>query len=170
MLLSIDPGLGGTGWAIWRGQVELKLHMAGVITASKRSENFVIRADDIATQLHQMTQRHGGNHLTEYKAICEFPDFQDSGVRSMGWRSGDLQKLTYLVGVLAATLYCDEFIPVKPHRWKGQLPKRVVEARLLKKIGAARCAVLGIKTHACDTVGIGQWWIDDGRKYSAEDF
>jgi len=92
--------------------------------------------------------------------VCEFPQYQESAGRSMGWRTGDLQRLTFLTGVFAARLHPAEFYPVVPSQWKGQLPKSIVEDRIRTRLGAAVCRRLKIRTHAWDAVGIGLWALD----------
>jgi hypothetical protein len=93
--------------------------------------------------------------------ICEFPEYQATAARAMGWQTGDLQRLTFLTGVFAGLLNPAIFIPVTPSRWKGQLPKSVVEQRVTKRLGRDIIRQLGIHTHAFDAAGIGLWAIDE---------
>lgn len=91
-------------------------------------------------------------------AVIEFPEFQAGAARQMGWKTGSLQRLTFLVGVMAGYLPEDwRIILVSPSGWKGQLPKDVVERRMTRHYGAAVCAALNVKTHAWDALGIGEW-------------
>jgi len=74
----------------------------------------------------------------------------------MGWQTGDLQKLTFLVGVLAGYFQSAvSFTPVTPNEWKGQLPKSVVIRRLQKRFGPG--ATQDWEKDGWDAVGIGLW-------------
>lgn len=168
MLLAIDPGLTGTGWAYWREDQEHTgdaPYAVGVVTVPSkiRGDDFVARARNIANQLYDIADRlYNLDDDKVDRVICEFPNYQDSGARSMGWRSGDLQRLTFLTGVLCQRFDDCSFIAVEPFRWKGQLPKHVVESRIRKRFGNRTCRELDIRTHAWDAVGIGLWYRDGG--------
>lgn len=76
----------------------------------------------------------------------------------MGWKTGSLQKLVFLVGVIAGYLPEDwRIILVTPSGWKGQLPKDVVIRRMTARYGTAVVKTLNVKTHAWDALGIGEW-------------
>jgi hypothetical protein len=169
VILAIDPGLSGTGWAYWREDQEHQgdaPYAVGVITVPNklRSDDFVIRAKYVAQQLFSITGKlYDIDESPTDIVVCEFPNYQDSGARSMGWRSGDLQRLTFLTGVIAQRFDDCEFVPVEPYKWKGQLPKHVVEDRIRKRLGGKTCRTLGVKSHAWDAIGIGLWYRDGGR-------
>jgi len=152
-VLAIDPGINGTGYALWEKQPKgktLRPVPSEVGVLRKRFDSYVTTANWIADQL----EGYGTANLI---VTCEFPEFQTSASRSMGWMRGDLQKLTYLVGVLGRTFRGGSFEPVPVSQWKGQLPKDVVTRRIVQELGTADCERLGIKTHAWDAVGIGLW-------------
>jgi len=150
-LLAIDPGLSGTGWAVWYANTDHP-SAVGVIPAS-RYDDLSIRCGTICSALP---------HHSSFDSIivCEFPEFQEGAQRSMGWRKGDLQKLTFLVGYIAGRNAACRFVPVKPSAWKGQLPKTVVADRITDRLGQAWVEESGVKTHAWDAVGIGLWFKD----------
>jgi hypothetical protein len=78
----------------------------------------------------------------------------------MGFKTGDLVKLAHLVGLfqgVTRSFSATEFYPVEVNRWKGQLPKRVVEQRIRRTLGAETCRRAGIETHAWDATGIALW-------------
>jgi hypothetical protein len=153
-LLTIDPGLRGTGFVVWtRAGTPVR---AGVLTPPRTYE-FQARALWLAFEVQRIVAPTKRDLV-----ICEFPEYQASAARAMGWQTGDLQKLTFLTGVFAGILYPGVFIPVTPSKWKGQLPKSVVEARVTKRLGRDTIRRLGIHTHAFDAAGIGLWAIDEG--------
>lgn len=89
----------------------------------------------------------------EIDFVSEFPAWH--GIQ-LGWAAGDLQKLVFLVGVLAG-YFCEahSFTPVTPKDWKGQLPKEVVKRRLVKRYGPG--ATREWEKDVWDAVGIGLW-------------
>jgi hypothetical protein len=168
MILAVDPGLTGTGWAYWRKDQEHERdapYAVGVITVPSkiREDEFPIRSRHIANQLYDLADKlYDIGDTGSDIVVCEFPNYQDSGARSMGWRSGDLQRLTFLTGVICQRFDDCMFVPVEPFRWKGQLPKSVVEGRIRRRIGNKTCRALGVQSHAWDAIGIGLWYRDGG--------
>lgn len=159
-MLSIDPGLTGTGYVVWQwwaGSVTPAVPIAaGVLTAPAGHHSLGVRARVLADRLRVLQ----GN-VEPWTVVCEFPEYQESSGRSMGWRTGDLQRLTFLIGVIAGRTE-GTFIEVTPHVWKGQLPKSVVQQRVINQLGSDVCEMLNLKTHAWDAAGIGLWAIQGG--------
>lgn len=152
-LLAIDPGLAGTGWALWiEPAVEDAPNKVGVIPPFGPRLDLAERCEHIVMALPYMAH--------DSIVVCEFPEFQGDTGRMMGWRKGDLQKLTFLVGYIAGRLEQHRFVGVRPSIWKGQLPKSVVEDRITERLGKAWVTASGVKTHAWDAVGIGLWFKD----------
>jgi hypothetical protein len=84
--------------------------------------------------------------------VSEYPAWHG---QVLGWSAGDLQKLVFLVGVLAGYFHAAaSFTPVTPGEWKGQLPKSVVTRRLEKRFGKH---TKGWEKDVWDAVGIGLW-------------
>lgn len=155
-LVAIDPGLQGTGVAVWEEDTLVKAEVIRV-PSSGRDWSWPRRADHIATQL--MSYLPGLAYLENRKntvVVCEYPE-AFGGVKMMAWKTGDLVKLAFLVGLFSGRVAPAHFIPVPVNTWKGQLPKQVVIDRLTKRIGKLRVRQLNIQTHAWDAVGIGMW-------------
>tara|TARA_R100000789_G_scaffold86061_2_gene82118 strand:- start:289 stop:552 length:264 start_codon:yes stop_codon:yes gene_type:complete len=82
----------------------------------------------------------------------------------MGWKKGDLQKLTYLVGSMGQTCMDlafgkdlnTEFMTVTPAGWKGQLSKKIVIDRIRKRIPDVD-KDFQPKLDIWDAIGIGLW-------------
>ena len=143
--MTVDPGLQGTGYAVWRRD---RLSAVGVITPPRKGE-WWDRAHYVAQNLRAilgMGDRVYVEHMEYF-----------GGAKSMGWRTGDLQRTTYLEGCIAGSWAQSITIPVPVRDWKGQLPKDVVIARAKMALGTKQCQELGIETHAWDAVGIGLW-------------
>ncbi len=151
--LSIDPGLSGTGWAEWSGPG--KLTAAGVIYPnSETSDIWSEKAENITDRLLMATKRFGKR--TVHNVYIEMPQ-QMTNIRGLAAQGGAVYKLAFLVGYIARAYYPASVHPVLVSEWKGQLPKNVVEHRIIKKLGTDLCAKLNIRTHAWDAVGIGLW-------------
>lgn len=154
-ILSIDPGLTGTGWAAWEPPFR-RPSAIGVIKIRNKDE-WWIRCQQVADEIATMCDRQSW-------VVAEFTEYHAAVTSSMGWKTGDLQRLTFLCGVIAGRVYPTRFTPVTASGWKGQLPKDVAAARVQKLIGRKACRRLGLPeiqrrsdTHAWDAVGIGLW-------------
>jgi hypothetical protein len=154
-LLSLDPGLGGTGWAYWEIPFKQPAKV-GVIKVTRKGE-WYDRAQAVADEVERLLK-------SSTKVVSEFTEFHGAANKSMGWKTGDLQRLTFLCGVIAGRIHPHPFLPVTTSGWKGQLPKQVAAERCKQIIGLNICNKLGLPeiksksdTHAWDAVGIGLW-------------
>jgi hypothetical protein len=157
-MMSIDPGVSGTGWVVW--DVAGTPLRCGVVTPRRAPHALLIdRCMEVIAAL-----RAAAEPGTLRVVVCEYPEYQESTVRAMTWTTGDMQKMTFLVGVIAhwAVSKGAMFVPVTPTIWKGQLPKTVVQQRIVRQLGEDVCARLGLKTHAWDAAGIGIWALHPG--------
>lgn len=149
-VLSIDPGLNGTGWVVAflnrNGQVNII--RSGII--NEKNGTLEERAGAIAAEIVWIANRNNVSRI-----CCEYPAFFDSVSGQMVAKRGDLVKLTFLIGYIAGMLHefgkC-ELIPV--NEWKGQLPKSVINERVKQILGEKRWNLLGLKSHAVDACGI----------------
>jgi len=153
--MAIDPGLQGTGYAIWVAGKRAKPIMpvdVGVLYGP-RGEEWMPRADRIAVQISDLVQQYEVKRI-----ICEEMESYNTAKSSMAWK-GDLQRTVFLIGMIhgMTRLRVKRFILVPPREWKGQLPKSVTIHRVREALGARACIDLDIKTHAWDAVGIGLW-------------
>ena len=146
-IISIDPGLSGTGWATWEGKT---LTGHGVLFYTAAKDTWENRAQQYAQSIISISDDADCKTL-----YIEYPSFFDSVGGTMVAKTGDLLKLTFLVGIIcgyASTNFVD-YVLVPVNQWKGQLPKQIVTERIIRRLGEKQC--LGIKTHAWDAVGIG---------------
>lgn len=153
-LIAIDPGLQGTGLAIWRDGVLVEARVLDV-PSKLRSWPWPARADFLADCVSAPLP-DGARDRADCTVVCEYPEYF-AGSKNMGWKSGDLQRLTYLVGLFSGRVAPARFVPVPVHTWKGQLPKHVVEERLIRRLGNAKALQLQPTLHAWDAIGIGMW-------------
>lgn len=157
-LVSIDPGFNGTGYVYWKGK-DMPF-LANVSTPPRNPDRFIKSDLDIgrAHWIAEAIFHHGLSPV--HHVVIELPEFQAGAGRQMGWKTGDLQKLTMLVGVLAEYAVVKEGANVMfatPSEWKGQCPKDVMQHRLQEYFGKMRTQELGVTTHAWDALGLGAW-------------
>lgn len=142
--LAVDPGVSGTGWALFKG---VKLVDWGIITSKETTWERRVR--DIVSRMRGNIWAQGD------RVFCEWPTGRFTSAAGLAAANSDaMLKLTFLIGALDNQLNGIELIPVQ--RWKGQLPKEVVQKRAEKFFG-----VTGFKSHAADAVGIGQFVIEE---------
>lgn len=146
---SIDPGSGGTGWAIWDPLMWSSLVMPeswGVLMGTGSWQEQV-----------EAISRKFGVLLESYKVervYMEYPSSFESFGGQTSAKSGSLVKLAIAVGYLGATAdrHGAQVIYVPVNDWKGQLQKDTVTMRIIRRLGEPAKA---IKTHAIDATGIG---------------
>jgi hypothetical protein len=184
-IVGIDPGFGGTGVALFENK-ELK---SVLWLKNVKKQSFVKRghqlARDIDDWIHSAINKIEGNPPLSYGdgiiIVCEIPAYQNTPSRSMGWKKGDLQKLTYLVGAIgfACSARCygtnpshnctytdtpffahPEFITISPAGWKGQLSKQIVIDRIRRKIDNVD-KEFNPKLDIWDAIGIGLWALEE---------
>jgi len=138
-LLTIDPGLSGTGWAQFENN---KLYYWGIVWPKK--------GKDIMTQIHMdILHFYDGE-----KIVIEWPSFQGM----IAQNTGSIIKLAYLIGRIYETCltfeYKPELLPVS--KWRGTCPKEINWKRAEKFFGKK-----GFKSHAADAVSMGAFLIQE---------
>jgi Holliday junction resolvasome RuvABC endonuclease subunit len=122
--ISVDPGTRTTGWAIFK---EKNLFLFGKISSNKG--NWLENTNHIVRCLDSIYNEHFTFGLKVL--YLEFPEYWAG---EQGWaarESGSIQKLSFLCGRIYERFL--EYMKVQlitPSKWKGQLPKEVVQKRL----------------------------------------
>lgn len=155
--LSIDPGLLGTGYALWDSNkwdvLDKPTHFGVLKPSSSSGKEWVERSIDLGQQLKTIIASNAVEAV-----YCEFPMKFDSGVggAASSGKVSDIGKLTFLVGVIAQVAYNEDavFHPVPVNDWKGQLTKEIVAFRIAKRLVVE---IDYYDSHANDAVGIGLW-------------
>jgi Holliday junction resolvasome RuvABC endonuclease subunit len=158
LILSLDPGNRGTGWALWDEKHWKHLVPpvnAGLIQTHKHFKHWMQRAYYLGDEFEKLFLKYDIKEV-----ISEYPQyFHRSSKGQASVESGDIFKLVMLTGIYSqiAYTYSASFILVFPQEWKGQLPKQVVEARINRLLGKKieRYTVPGLHIH--DAIGIGLW-------------
>lgn len=153
--LTIDPGVSGTGFAIWEGvKQNMVLVDCGNIYACSDLKEWDNKVKSICETLRfRLFYPYTFNDV-----YIEMPQKFQGVSGDMVANSGDLVKLTLCAGFIAGYIYANyddlplEFIPV--NIWKGQLSKDVVKRRVIKKLGDTY-NTSKIKSHSFDAIGLG---------------
>lgn len=148
-VLFIDPGLMGTGWAFYAKVDPVHPKPPSCYGVIKTSKNpFEVAAHDIWKQVRTLICQQQCQLI-----VIEFPGLWRSGVSQASAQTGDLFKLTYLIGGIGQVSCetCCYPLLVSPAEWKGQLPKDIVVRRIVKHFPS----LAHIKNHEADAVGMG---------------
>lgn len=155
MKMSVDPGVTGTGIAIWEAN-DWKFKLTNPIWVGNlypnKDSGFNDKVSDILTKIYDLTQKYGVTEIW-----CEMPEFFDDAGGHMAAKKGDLTKLTFFVGAIHGFCIFNgiKFHPVTPSTWKGQTSKEQV----IRKIEYILPSIVNLnpKSHSYDAIGIGLW-------------
>jgi Holliday junction resolvasome RuvABC endonuclease subunit len=143
--VSIDPGSTGAGWATWAGR---KLMSCGSVEPIK-TDDLSIRIYSVTIKIRNIIFKHRATAI-----VCECPAYFASARGHASAVRGDMIKLCFSVGALVQlagdSAMAMDLIPV--HKWKGQMSKAAVRARVLRRL---QSSPRGLRGHAVDAVGIG---------------
>lgn len=151
--VSIDPGGTGTGIAFWKSRTwdKLELPVRCEIIEPVLEGEWHEKVCDVAGQIKQLLQ-----YEIISEAYIEQVGYFDSHVGQAAARSESMEKLVTAYGaILYALSFCaDKIITIPVNTWKGQLPKKVVENRILSLLPEIK-GFPNFSSHAIDAVGIG---------------
>lgn len=152
MILAVDPGAGGTGWALLNAKTA-RLQDFG--TLHGKSKVWTVKVLEIVTLFEKLLSN---NYIGQ--VFMESPVFMRGYGGYTTASTGDLVKLSMLCGALfIASSKLHGTTLVEPSKWKGQLPKKVCNDRVwnillrqhvYEEIGKP-------SEHALDAIGIGLW-------------
>lgn len=141
-LLACDPGKHAVGLSIWDDGKLLFVEYCEFASHSDLAADLTTWAPDVV--------------------VCEIPQ-----VYRQSLHEGDPNDLIDVAVVAGVCLSCArESIAVRPHAWKGGVPKDIHNKRVLAKLDdAGRALVAAVKPaakrhNAIDGVGIGQWYLE----------
>lgn len=160
---TIDPGLNGTGWALWSGKkfsdLTPPIASGGMAPTWTNPEGDVLpwqycvaqfAREVVFTLRSRFTKRDVGLFYIEE------PAFMEGGKGMVTARSGALLKLMSLYGAIlgvASGPGCFQVVPVRVAEWKGQTPKDIVARRVMKRLPSWIPTTKA--SHEMDAVGIG---------------
>lgn len=159
--MTVDPGLNGTGYAVWRETERSDLVLPVRVGVWEPAHDLKTDTDKARSLYGKLSLWYGIEHCTD--VYVEQPRFEDSARGNAAVRSGNFEKLC-----LAAATACNvawssgvgghaDWVSI--NRWKGNLPKDVVKRRIVKRYKSVGLEDgldrLEVRTHAWDAVGIG---------------
>lgn len=153
-LLAIDTGI-DFGWAYFEVSASVP-KLVGVFT-NKAKLDWEERVERSCCEIYELLEEFKARHC-KFAVALEWPRYFESASGEMVAKRGDLCKLAYCAGAygrVAVGSFGCKLCLVPVNEWKGQLPKPIVEWRIVECLGPKNIAALGIKSHAWDAVGIG---------------
>ena len=150
-LLAVDPGL-KLGWAFFPENRYYPTKVGLIKPQLNSKADFFMRLHSTTSQFSAVVKK-----LAPQEVAIEWPGYFDSLVGGAAAKQGSLVKLAFGVGQLAliAHAFGAEFVPVRVTEWKGQIPKKVVNKIITKKLSAPRLRALKPEDDSWDAVGIG---------------
>jgi Holliday junction resolvasome RuvABC endonuclease subunit len=150
-MVTVDPGLDGTGWAVWSPNEVIPMASGSVSVSGM--EAWEKRAYYTARGLAEAI-----DEFMFQSIVIEWPEHFTSAKGKAAAVRGDVHKIAYQCGVISAVIYGmahvqANLLPVRD--WKGQMPKSVVTRRIKKRLGSTACAKFGNTTHEWDAIGMG---------------
>src|SRR6185369_8366679 len=143
--MSIDPGLSGTGWAVWH---QKNLIASGAIGPQRHIDDWHDRAMEIGNQVFQIATDNDVQ-----RAYYELPQYLNARYEVNA--SGDLVKLCVVAGIIAGRLHRGHVKPVRIIDWKGQLSKENTLLRVIRLLAQRGRKLSTTTSHEADSVGIG---------------
>lgn len=162
-VLTIDPSIKKLGWAVFaHGVNTVRYECSGLLRYSKDWEHddpnhpeWISRVDSAVEDVEKLVILH-----RPVRMLIEQPDIWASGRGEGANNSGSILKLFSLVISLrqrrvdATPLIITQLVPVK--KWKGTVPKKITQRRILKHWGIS---MDDVEDHnEMDAVGIGDWY------------
>lgn len=155
--VSVDPGVDGSGWALWPFGQNKPCDSGSVEPEGGRCEAWSWRCASLVTALASAVRsavRNNPGAEPAYIFLEEPQFFEGRGLAAA--RHGSLVKLSLVAGMTADRLSTAwnavvQWVPVR--QWKGNLPKAIVECRVRARLPGWKPATG--KTHEVDAVGIG---------------
>lgn len=156
LFITIDPGIGGTGVAVWDYDYFGRLvpPIASTSFGGKVKNGWENSVAEISRQF--------GIYVRLYmpeKIYFELPALMNSAVGHIASQKGDLVKLAIAAGAIigaAAFTARTSFEAIPVATWKGQLPKAESTRRILERLPRGYFASYYKPTsHEIDAIGIG---------------
>lgn len=155
--ISIDPGIRGTGIAVW--DADLWKHRSNIypiqtaVYEPPQDEDWVLATSTLWKWFNTYMDE---NDLVPLKFHCEFPHYMQSDKGVAATNKGLIYKLSFLVGTFNCMALERGIVldPILVRDWKGQLPKEAVIKRI-KRIAPDIEKRVWPTSHDWDAIGIG---------------
>lgn len=145
--MSIDPGIGGTGWAMWE---EEKLVASSSIKPRIKGKSWEQKAAAIIDQLRDVC-----NNCRPMQCFIEQPFIAlDGGRAEISAKRQDVVKLSILNGMIVQAI--PNTHQVRVIDWKGQCPKHIFKKRIERYLSSINYRPSTTTSHELDAIGIGR--------------
>lgn len=152
-LISIDPSINNVGVAIWELPNTLLMYKLVHPKVGCRNNEYD-KGYSVLLQIKEWIQTYAINRM-----ILEVPAHWAVGGFEAR-ETGSIAKLCLVVGLIYSLRdSLEELKIVKPHEWKGQLPKEVMENRLRDDYLAIDVDLSQLNANIVDAIGIGHFYI-----------
>lgn len=162
LVATIDPGVTGTGIALWEWKPWVT-HVPALPTlvqcvkpTAAMSSTWFHKAQSVVSIVADVLDGLG----TTTKTYIEEPQYFQSHYGQTAARDGALVKLCLLTGMLMQA--CPDVTPIRVNQWKGNVPKTVIENRvrrlllhIAKTQGYAAPEMEHWTDHEFDAIGLG---------------
>jgi len=148
-LLSVDPGTKHTGWACFIGK---NYDCSDVVSVTNHKLSWLQRLDLMTVEVVSLCKKHNVDIV-----IIEEPQLFIGSLKGRAAsNSGAVLKLTALVYSIRSLCKSRglQVLLVPVQRWKGQVPKEVMQGRLEKQLGR-----VFTDNNESDAVGLGLWFL-----------
>ena len=146
--LFIDPSINSMGWALWKSKTHLCPDNVGLLHSPDLLWHY--KAIWMAKRIFRIINNNNVDLV-----CCEMPTFFGTLKGHSANSTSAIYKLSTLVGMITYVSRECHIKLVTPTMWKGQLPKSIVESRIIKILGKENCTQF--KADIWDAVGIGLW-------------
>lgn len=159
MLISVDPGLTGTGIAVWDEHAQLDRALVVSCTTGAIEQRIATIREEIRPHVSGRQLRDGVD--PHQRLVIEVP--QTYGGRAKKGDANSLLRLAELVGSI--TSLSPRVERVLPREWKRGMPDRIVKVRCLERLSSRELQRVDLdcsKKHQTDVwaaIGLGLWWL-----------
>lgn len=147
MIIILDPSINETGYAIFRKN--RSLHSYGVLYGNKKCSSWMEKAYSVALKAEAL-RTYCNEELVA--VIYEMPQIWQSARGQISKESGALEKLYYVCGIIQG-MFKSRAIPIFVSEWKGQLPKSVIQEKMIAKYKLPS----NVSDHETDAIGLGEY-------------
>ncbi len=153
-MITVDPGL-HCGIAWWLDGIPLD---AITLTHTRTTTEYFAKADSTIKKVRNFMYNLSGEFVPDI-VYLEWPAVFPSPGGQTAARTGNIVKLAYITGRIAEVFKgsTPDLQYVDVQKWKGQVPKKVMNQRVQQILEKEGLGPLGHSTHELDALGIGLW-------------
>ena len=155
-IIAIDPGLAGTGIAIFEGNT---LQYCKSFSVNKTGKTIVERCEEYCCKIDDVIYNGGILYSEDIVIYIEDPCYMGSGKGIVCAESGGLVKLVFYVGYISKHLISSGYRikPISIQNWKGNLSKEIIKKRIKNVLSIDVCKNKKVSGHSWDAVGIAMY-------------